>query len=41
MIDELNKTEEGRQYLIDCQRLQETEPDEAAIMKEIQRMKRK
>lgn len=38
-IDELNKTPEGQQYLQDCLRLQETEPDEQAILKEIQRMK--
>lgn len=37
IIDELNATEEGRQYLEDCERLQKTSPDEKAILQEIQK----
>ena len=30
-IDQLNETEEGRQYLRDCERLRQTEPDYEAL----------
>ena len=40
VMAELESTEEGRQYLADCKRLQQEEPDEEAIFKEINRMQR-
>jgi hypothetical protein len=39
-IEYYSKTEEGRQYLKDCQRLQEKEPDENEILKEIRKQRK-
>ena len=37
IIDELNATKEGRQYLDDCERMSKTDPDEKAILQEIRK----
>lgn len=39
IVDEFESSEEGREHLKLCKRLQETEPDEQAILKEIQKQK--
>lgn len=36
IIDELNKTDEGRKYLADCKRLQTQQPDIENLSKQFQ-----
>lgn len=39
IVDKLNQTEEGKQYLADCERLQAKEPDMKAVRQAISKMK--